>query len=67
VLIDSDTFPLYAAADSARRTQAITTGVNWYMNINVRVMVNYVYSRFSERIEGDRRENGVLFRFQVDF
>lgn len=43
----------------------ITAGLNWYLNPNTRMMVNYVYADASERNEGNA--SIVQARFQIDF
>jgi phosphate-selective porin OprO/OprP len=43
----------------------ITVGVNWYMNPNMRVMLNYVAADVDNTTDGDADMAGV--RFQVDF
>jgi phosphate-selective porin OprO/OprP len=43
----------------------ITLGLNWYLNPNVRVMLNYVHALLDNNTEGSA--NGVMMRFQVFF
>jgi phosphate-selective porin OprO/OprP len=46
----------------------ITLGVNWYINPNTRVMVDYVHSNIKNKsMSLDDALNAVYFRFAVDF
>ena len=45
--IDNDTFPTYARITSAPRSiKAVAGGVNWYLNDNLKVVLNYEQSTF---------------------
>ena len=44
--IDDDAFPLYAAAGSARSALSFGIGLNWYLNRNVKVNLDYEQTRF---------------------
>jgi len=46
----------------------VTAGVNWYLNPNTRVMLNYVHSRVDEGgLSGDADADMLQTRFQIDF
>ncbi|MBA2880985.1 phosphate-selective porin OprO/OprP [Desulfosalsimonas propionicica] len=46
----------------------LTLGVNWHLNPNVRMMLNYVYADLEDREDvADDNANIVQARFQVDF
>lgn len=47
----------------------ITAGVNWHLNPNVRVMLNYVHAEVEDVAAGDPEGDldGVMLRFQIDF
>jgi phosphate-selective porin OprO/OprP len=65
--IDPDAFTLGLAdpATSARRARAWSAGVNWYLNRNVRLMLDYERTSFTG---GDRvSEGAILSRFQLLF
>jgi len=64
---DSSAFPTFATPASTDKATVQTAGLNWYLNRNFRVMLNYVYSEFDERVNGDKSEAGVLFRVQLAF
>ena len=43
----------------------VTAGVNWYLNPNTRVMLNYVFADAEDKYEGEA--DILQMRFQVDF
>lgn len=47
------------------KLDTITAAVNWYLNPNTRVMLNYIYADASEKYDGDA--NILQMRFQVEF
>ena len=47
----------------AREEDNITVGLNWYLNPNVRMMLNYVYADLSDLDSTNIFET----RFQIDF
>lgn len=71
--VDDAAFPLFAnPASSATAAESVALGVNWWLNRNIKVVLDY------ERTEleggagigdgGDREAENVLFsRFQVSF
>lgn len=63
------TLGLADPARSARRARAWAGGVNWYLNRNVKLVLNYEDTSFSGGASGgDRsREHAVLSRFQIAF
>lgn len=67
VNFDSRAFPTFATAASVEDVTAISGGVNWYLNRNVRMILNYAYNRFDEKIAGDKVEHGLLARLQLAF
>jgi phosphate-selective porin OprO/OprP len=69
--LDDDTFPLFADP-STSITEAIsyTFGLNWYLNRNVRVALNYEHTDFDggqNRPVTSRDENVILTRAQISF
>jgi len=44
---------------------SVTAGVNWYLNPNTRVMLNYVFADADKKYEGEA--DILQMRFQVDF
>ena len=44
--IDDDAFPLYAAAGSARSAFSFGVGLNWYLNRNVKLNLDYEQTHF---------------------
>ena len=69
--LDDDTFPLFADP-STSITEAIsyTFGLNWYLNRNVKVALNYEHTDFDggqNRPVTSRDENVILTRAQISF
>lgn len=44
--IDDDAFPLYATSSSARKATSYGLGVNWHLNKNIKLSLNYDYTDF---------------------
>jgi phosphate-selective porin OprO/OprP len=44
--IDRDAFPLYAAPGSAKSAFSFSVGLNWYLNRNVKLNLDYEQTRF---------------------
>lgn len=69
--VDQDTFPTFAdAAKSAEKATAWGVGLNWYLNSNVKAVINYEETDFDGGAagNGDRpNEKLILSRFQVAF
>jgi phosphate-selective porin OprO/OprP len=68
--VDDDSFPLFASlASSARSARAWSLGLNWYLNKNLRVLLDYEQTRFERGAASGDRENESLFfsRFQIAF
>lgn len=68
--VDRDAFPLYAdPARWSRSVEAWAVGVNWYLNRDVRVLVNYERTSFDAAAGGTARpaEQALVTRFQVAF
>jgi len=68
--IDADTFPLFAnLASSAKAAEAWALGLNWYLNRNVKVQLDYERTQFEGGASsGDREDESVLLsRFQIAF
>ncbi len=69
--IDNDTFPLFSnPATSATKVSSYTLGVNWFLNRNVKLILNYDHSNFSGGSSGavtGRNENALLTRAQLSF
>ncbi len=57
------------ATKSARRARAWAAGVNWYLNRNVKLVMNYENTTFiGGAVGGDRSaEHALLSRFQIAF
>ncbi len=68
---DNDVFPNFAdPAESATRANAWGVGLNWYLNRNVRLMLNYLQTDFTGGASGPvphQNENVILTRAQVVF
>jgi phosphate-selective porin OprO/OprP len=70
VRIDADAFPLFAnPAVAAARATAWSTGLNWYWNRNLKLMLDYEHASFQGGAAGaDRRsEQVVAGQMQVAF
>lgn len=71
LLIDSDTFPTFADASvSAKKATSYGTGLNWYLDENLKVAVNYNYTSFDkgDTAGKDRpEEHAILSRVQFRF
>lgn len=67
---DEDSFPLYASlSSSAQAARSWSLGLNWYLNKNVRVLLDYESTSFERGAAiGDREDEKLFFsRFQVAF
>lgn len=69
--IDDRAFPVFAdAAVSARRAKSWTLGVNWYLNSNLKLVLNYLDTQFEggAAAGADREDEKAVFsRLQVAF
>ncbi|MCE9612642.1 MAG: OprO/OprP family phosphate-selective porin [Lentisphaerae bacterium] len=68
--VDDDAFPTYAdAKKSAKGTQTVGVGLNWYLNRNLKAQVNVDNSTFDGgAADGDRDDEQALFtRLQISF
>lgn len=69
--VDEGAFPLFAdPAVAARSAQSWTVGVNWYLNSNLKLVANYLQTRFGggAAAGADRDgEKAVFTRLQVAF
>ncbi len=68
--VDDDSFPLFASlSSSARSARAWSLGLNWYLNKNLRVLLDYEQTRFERgAASGDREDESLFFsRFQIAF
>ena len=64
--VDRDAFPVFAAAtQSARRADAESLGLNWYLNGNVRVSVDYLRTLYAGGPSS--LEQAVFTRLQMSF
>ncbi len=68
--VDPDAFPVFANPQSAaQQAKAWALGWNWYLNRNVKVVLNYEHTTFSGGAAGGDRpdEKALLTRVQVGF
>jgi phosphate-selective porin OprO/OprP len=68
--VDDAAFPLFAnPASAASAAESLGFGVNWYLNRNLRLMLDYERTEFEGgAAAGDREdENALLSRFQIAF
>lgn len=71
--IDDDAFPVYAnPAGSPTLAQSAGIGLNWYLNRNVKVVVNYNWTGFDGPVTNPARvaskdEQAVFTRVQINF
>lgn len=68
--VDDKAFPLFAnPASAASAADSIGLGFNWYLNRNLKVMLDYERTEFDGgAASGDREDENVLFsRFQIAF
>ena len=70
--VDGDVFPQYAAAGSAQRAFSFGAGLNWYLNRNIKINLDYEHTWFDggSTTPGTvtaQDENAVLTRLQFAF
>jgi phosphate-selective porin OprO/OprP len=68
--LDDDAFPIFASATSSvTREKAAGVGLNWYLNKQIKVAVNYEHTTFDGgAADGDRKsEDFFVTRFQHSF
>jgi phosphate-selective porin OprO/OprP len=69
--VDEDAFPIYAdPSTSARRASAWGLGINWYLNSNLKLVMNYTDAGFrgGAPLGADRPDEEAIFsRLQVSF
>ncbi len=69
--VDDDAFPLFADPSvSASKAKAWTLGLNWYLTSNLKLVVNYLDTRFEggAAAGADREDEKAIFsRLQVSF
>lgn len=62
--LDKDTFPLFSdPAVAASQAESFGGGLSWYLNENLKLMVNYDFTEFQRgaRAGGDRADEHALF------
>jgi len=70
ITIDDTAFPLFADdSKSARQARGFGVALNWYLNQNARLAINYEHTNFTGgAVKGDRApEDALLGRLQVSF
>lgn len=69
--IDDDAFPVFAdPSASASKAQSFGAGVNWYLNENVKLQLNYDHTTFDGGASGDQDrpdEEALISRVQFRF
>jgi phosphate-selective porin OprO and OprP len=68
--VDKDAFPVFAdPTKSARVDESWGVGFNWYLNRNLRFMLDYEQTDFTGGdIQGDRpKEHAILTRLQISY
>lgn len=70
--LDHDAFPRYVTAGSAYRATELGVGLNWYLNSNVRLYLDYEHTDFNggstkKGAVTATDENAILGRVQVSF
>lgn len=70
--IDQDAFPLYAASGSAKSAFSLGVGLNWYLNRNVKLNLDYEHTRFDGGSKASgavtaQDENAFMTRIQFAF
>ena len=68
--VDDDAFPTFAnPASAASKAKGLGLGVNWHLNKQIKVVVNYEHTTFEGgAADGDRpSEDFVVTRFQHSF
>jgi phosphate-selective porin len=68
---NNKTFPNFASAlDSARKIEKKVIGLNWYLNQNTKINLNYIHNNFKGRssvLSSRDNEEVFLSRFQFKF
>lgn len=67
--LDDDTFPTFAdSSRSASKARDITAGLNWYLNYNLKLNLNYSHTAFDGGNTGGRdREDEDVFMTRAQF
>jgi phosphate-selective porin OprO/OprP len=67
--IDLNDGPATSAGVTGGKESNIAGGVNWHLNPNMRVMLNYVYADVKDQgtAKFDGKENAFMLRFQFDW